>query len=91
MSVNSFLNNRRKSVGVKVGSVMIGGGAPIVVQSMTNTDTADAESIARQVQELAAAGSELVRITVDTEKAASQVASIKEKLESNIQNLRNFT
>jgi len=49
---------------------------------MTNTDTADAESTARQVQELAAAGSELVRITVDTEKAASQVASIKEKLES---------
>lgn len=82
MSADSILNNRRKSVGVKVGSVMIGGGAPVVVQSMTNTDTADAESTARQVQELAAAGSELVRITVDTEKAASQVASIKEKLES---------
>jgi len=82
MSADSILNNRRKSVGVKVGSVMIGGGAPVVVQSMTNTDTADAESTARQVQELAVAGSELVRITVDTEKAASQVASIKEKLES---------
>ncbi len=82
MLADSILNNRRKSVGVKVGSVMIGGGAPVVVQSMTNTDTADAESTARQVQELAAAGSELVRITVDTEKAASQVASIKEKLES---------
>ncbi len=82
MSADSILNNRRKSVGVKVGSVIIGGGAPVVVQSMTNTDTADAESTARQVQELAAAGSELVRITVDTEKAASQVASIKEKLES---------
>lgn len=82
MLADSVLNNRRKSVGVKVGSVMIGGGSPVVVQSMTNTDTADAESTARQVQELAAAGSELVRITVDTEKAASQVASIKEKLES---------
>ena len=82
MLADSVLNNRRKSVGVKVGSMMIGGGSPVVVQSMTNTDTADAESTARQVQELAAAGSELVRITVDTEKAASQVASIKEKLES---------
>ena len=82
MLADSVLNNRRKSVGVKVGSVRIGGGSPVVVQSMTNTDTADAESTARQVQELAAAGSELVRITVDTEKAASQVASIKEKLES---------
>jgi len=82
MSADSVLNNRRKSVGVKVGSVMIGGGAPVVVQSMTNTDTADAESTARQVQQLAAAGSEIVRITVDTEKAASQVASIREKLES---------
>ena len=82
MSEDSILNNRRKSVGVKVGSVVIGGGAPVVVQSMTNTDTADAESTARQVQELAAAGSELVRITVDTEKAASQVASIREKLDA---------
>ena len=82
MTADSFLNNRRKSIGVKVGPVMIGGGAPVVVQSMTNTDTADAESTARQVQELAAAGSELVRITVDTEKAANQVASIKEKLEA---------
>jgi (E)-4-hydroxy-3-methylbut-2-enyl-diphosphate synthase len=82
MSEDSVLNNRRKSVGVKVGSVVIGGGAPVVVQSMTNTDTADAESTARQVQELAAAGSELVRITVDTEKAASQVASIREKLDA---------
>ncbi len=82
MSVDSILINRRKSVGVKVGSVMIGGGAPVVVQSMTNTDTADAESTAKQIQELAAAGSELVRITVDTEKSASQVASIREKLDA---------
>ena len=82
MSAESGLINRRKSVGVKVGSVMIGSGSPVVVQSMTNTDTADAESTAKQVQELAAAGSELVRITVDTEKAASQVALIKEKLDA---------
>ena len=81
MSAGSILIKRRKSVGVKVGSVMIGGGAPVVVQSMTNTDTADAESTAKQVQQLAAAGSELVRITVDTEKSASQVASIREKLD----------
>jgi (E)-4-hydroxy-3-methylbut-2-enyl-diphosphate synthase len=74
--------NRRKSVGVKVGSVMIGGGAPVVVQSMTNTDTADAEATAKQVQQLAAAGSELVRITVDTEKSASQVSSIRAKLDA---------
>jgi len=82
MSADSVLIKRRKSVGVKVGSVMIGGGAPVVVQSMTNTDTADAESTAKQVQQLAAAGSELVRITVDTEKSASQVASIREKLDT---------
>ena len=82
MSTDSVLINRRKSVGVKVGSVMIGGDAPVVVQSMTNTDTADAESTAKQVKELAAAGSELVRITVDTEKSASQVASIREKLDT---------
>ena len=74
--------HRRKSVAVKIGSVVIGADAPIVVQSMTNTDTADAMSTARQVQELAAAGSELVRITVDTEKAASQVSKIRELLDS---------
>ncbi|MGC1696281.1 MAG: flavodoxin-dependent (E)-4-hydroxy-3-methylbut-2-enyl-diphosphate synthase, partial [Pseudolabrys sp.] len=56
---------RHKSVTVNVGGVMVGGGAPIVVQSMTNTDTADVESTARQVAALARAGSELVRITVD--------------------------
>jgi (E)-4-hydroxy-3-methylbut-2-enyl-diphosphate synthase len=82
MSADSILINRRKSVGVTVGSVMIGGGAPVVVQSMTNTDTADAAATAKQVQQLAAAGSELVRITVDTEKSASQVSSIREKLDA---------
>ncbi|MGH6635342.1 MAG: flavodoxin-dependent (E)-4-hydroxy-3-methylbut-2-enyl-diphosphate synthase [Gammaproteobacteria bacterium] len=73
---------RRKSVGVKVGSVTIGGGAPVVVQSMTNTDTADAIGTAKQVQQLAAAGSELVRITVNTEEAAKQVGRIREMLDT---------
>ncbi|MGA8968189.1 MAG: flavodoxin-dependent (E)-4-hydroxy-3-methylbut-2-enyl-diphosphate synthase, partial [Pseudolabrys sp.] len=58
------LSERHRSVGVDVGGVVVGGGAPIVVQSMTNTDTADVEATARQVAALAAAGSELVRITV---------------------------
>lgn len=77
----NILISRKKSIGVKVGSVIIGGGAPIVVQSMTNTDTANAEATAKQVHQLAVAGSELVRITVDTEKSASQVAFIREKLD----------
>ena len=72
---------RRKSVAVKVGAITIGGDAPIVVQSMTNTDTADADATAKQIQQLAATGSELVRITVNTEAAAAQVARIREKLE----------
>jgi (E)-4-hydroxy-3-methylbut-2-enyl-diphosphate synthase len=72
---------RRHSVQVSVGSVKVGGGAPIVVQSMTNTDTADVEATARQVQALAAAGSELVRITVNTAEAAAAVAPIRERLE----------
>ncbi|KAB2879812.1 MAG: 4-hydroxy-3-methylbut-2-en-1-yl diphosphate synthase, partial [Pseudorhodoplanes sp.] len=55
---------RHRSVAVNVGGVTVGGGAPIVVQSMTNTDTADVEATARQVAALARAGSELVRITV---------------------------
>ncbi|HSR63436.1 MAG TPA: flavodoxin-dependent (E)-4-hydroxy-3-methylbut-2-enyl-diphosphate synthase [Gammaproteobacteria bacterium] len=73
---------RRPSVGVRVGSITIGGGEPIVVQSMTNTDTADAEATAKQVHALAAAGSELVRITVNTEEAASQVGRIRELLDA---------
>ncbi|MGH8119323.1 MAG: flavodoxin-dependent (E)-4-hydroxy-3-methylbut-2-enyl-diphosphate synthase [Gammaproteobacteria bacterium] len=73
---------RHHSVGVKIGPIQIGGGAPIVVQSMTNTDTADAEATARQVQLLAAAGSELVRITVNNEDAAAQVANIRAKLDA---------
>ena len=73
---------RRASIGVKVGSVTIGGEHPVVVQSMTNTDTADAAATAKQVQQLAAAGSELVRVTVDTEAAAAQIARIRDMLDA---------
>jgi (E)-4-hydroxy-3-methylbut-2-enyl-diphosphate synthase len=71
---------RHKTVAVDVGGVTVGGGAPIVVQSMTNTDTADVEGTARQVAALAHAGSELVRITVDRPEAAAAVPRIKERL-----------
>jgi len=77
MSTNA---QRHRTVAVKVGGVTVGGGAPIVVQSMTNTDTADVEATARQVAALAAAGSELVRITVDRDEAAAAVPRIKERL-----------
>ena len=73
---------RRRSIGVQVDSIMIGGAAPIMVQSMTNTDTADAVATVRQVQQLAAAGSELVRITVNTEEAARQVGKIRAMLDA---------
>ena len=73
---------RRASIGVKVGSVTIGGEHPVVVQSMTNTDTADAAATAKQVQQLAAAGSGLVRVTVDTEAAAAQIARIRDMLDA---------
>jgi (E)-4-hydroxy-3-methylbut-2-enyl-diphosphate synthase len=71
---------RRKSVAVDVGGVTVGGDAPIVVQSMTNTDTADVAATAAQVAALARAGSELVRITVDRDEAAAAVPHIKERL-----------
>jgi (E)-4-hydroxy-3-methylbut-2-enyl-diphosphate synthase len=74
------LQTRHKTVAVDVGGVLVGGGHPIVVQSMTNTDTADVEGTARQVAALARAGSELVRITVDREEAADAVPRIKERL-----------
>ncbi|HMM74697.1 MAG TPA: flavodoxin-dependent (E)-4-hydroxy-3-methylbut-2-enyl-diphosphate synthase [Gammaproteobacteria bacterium] len=76
------IHQRRPSVGVRVGSLIIGGGHPVVVQSMTNTDTADAAATAKQVQQLAAAGSELVRITVNTEEAAAAVPRIREMLDA---------
>jgi (E)-4-hydroxy-3-methylbut-2-enyl-diphosphate synthase len=72
---------RRKSVPVRVGYVTIGGDAPVVVQSMTNTDTADVESTVAQVAALARAGSEIVRITVDREDSAKAVPKIREKLD----------
>ena len=72
---------RRRSVPVNVGGVTVGGSAPIVVQSMTNTDTADAAATAAQVAALAAAGSELVRITVNTPEAAAAVSEIERRLE----------
>ena len=71
---------RRQSVGVDVGGVMVGGTAPIVVQSMTNTDTADIEATVRQVAALHRAGSELVRITVDRDEAAAAVPHIRDRL-----------
>ncbi len=80
--MGSFVIKRRPSQRVLVGKVMLGGGAPVVVQSMTNTDTADAEATTRQVFELAKAGSELVRITVNTPEAAAQVANIRARLDA---------
>ncbi len=71
---------RRQSVPVDVGGVTVGGGVPIVVQSMTNTDTADVESTAKQVADLARAGSEIVRITVDRDEAAKAVPHIRDRL-----------
>ena len=74
-------SRRRSSIQVSIGQVRVGGGAPIVVQSMTNTDTADVEGTVRQVQSLARAGSELVRITVNSAEAAAAVAPIRERLD----------
>jgi (E)-4-hydroxy-3-methylbut-2-enyl-diphosphate synthase len=71
---------RHRTVGVDIGGVMVGGGAPIVVQSMTNTDTADIEATVKQVAALAMAGSELVRITVDRDEAAAAVPHIRDRL-----------
>ena len=72
---------RRQSVAVRIAGVDVGGGAPVVVQSMTNTDTADIPATTRQVAELARAGSELVRITVNTPEAAAAVPHIRERLD----------
>ena len=77
---------RHRTVGVRIGAgpgaVVVGGGAPIAVQSMTNTDTADIEATARQVAALARAGSEFVRITVDRDEAAAAVPYIRDRLRS---------
>ncbi len=74
-------SSRRQSVGVRIGSVTVGGNNPIVVQSMTNTDTADTPSTVNQVMALAQAGSELVRVTVNTDEAARAVPKIVETLD----------
>ena len=76
------LPNRHETVPVRVGSVVIGGGEPVVVQSMTNTDTANVTATARQVADLFAAGSEIVRITVNTREAAAAVAPLRTKLDA---------
>ena len=72
--------SRRTSIPVQIGSVTLGGSAPVIVQSMTNTDTADIEGTAQQIKELARAGSELVRITVNSDEAAAAVPHICERL-----------
>ncbi|MCX7184045.1 MAG: flavodoxin-dependent (E)-4-hydroxy-3-methylbut-2-enyl-diphosphate synthase [Nitrosospira sp.] len=81
MSQNICSTHRRPSVGVRVGSVTIGGGAPVVVQSMTNTDTENEVATAVQVAQLARAGSELVRITVNTAIAAQAVSAVRSRLD----------
>src|SRR5215831_7134026 len=78
---NLMSQPRRKSVPVSIGPVRVGGRHPIVVQSMTNTDTADIEGTAQQIKALARAGSELVRVTVNTVEAAAAVAPIRDRLE----------
>ncbi len=79
--MSSTLMPRRRSVAVSVGGIAVGGDAPIVVQSMTNTDTADIDATVAQVAALAQAGSELVRITVDRDAAAAAVPKIRERLD----------
>src|SRR5262249_20052467 len=71
---------RHATLGVRVGPVLVGGGAPVVVQSMANTDTADVASTARQCIELAQAGSEMVRVTVNIPEAAQAVPEIKRRM-----------
>ena len=82
MTNQQGIQDRRRSVAVSIGPVRVGGGEPVVVQSMTNTDTADVTATVKQVQQLAAAGSELVRITVNNEDAARQVMRIRERLDA---------
>jgi len=74
------ISARKHTIGVDVGGVMVGGGAPIVVQSMTNTDTADIDATVKQVGQLWRAGSELVRITVDRDESAAAVPHIRDRL-----------
>ena len=78
--METAISKRHKTVGVKVGKIQVGGGAPVVVQSMTNTDTADVEGTVKQYLELAQAGSELVRVTVNIPEAAAAVPEIKKRV-----------
>jgi (E)-4-hydroxy-3-methylbut-2-enyl-diphosphate synthase len=78
--VDGTLRARHGTVGVRVGKVPVGGGAPVVVQSMSNTDTADVASTVQQALELAEAGSELVRVTVNVDEAAEAVPEIRKRL-----------
>src|SRR6201989_1463310 len=78
--IHSATLRLHKTVGVKVGRVQVGGGAPVVVQSMTMTDTADVERTATQCIELAEAGSEMVRVTVNLPEAAAAVPEIKQRM-----------
>src|SRR3954469_8923782 len=80
MTQSAAPSERHKTVSVRVGHVKVGGGAPIVVQSMTNTDTADAEGTAQQVAALAAPGSEILRFPRAPDEAAAAVPHIKDKL-----------
>jgi (E)-4-hydroxy-3-methylbut-2-enyl-diphosphate synthase len=82
MTASSHPIRRHHTRAVTVGSIVVGGDAPIVVQSMTNTDTVDVEATARQVTQLAQAGSELVRITVNSEEAAAAVPRIRDQLDA---------
>jgi (E)-4-hydroxy-3-methylbut-2-enyl-diphosphate synthase len=81
MSEAAGPKERHSTVAVRVGSVIVGGGAPVVVQSMTNTDTADIDGTVAQVAALARAGSEIVRITVDRDEAAAAVPKVRERLD----------
>ncbi len=78
--MEAAISQRHKTVGVKVGKIQVGGGAPVVVQSMTNTDTADVEGTVKQYLELAQAGSEIVRVTVNIPEAAAAVPEIKQRV-----------
>ena len=82
MSLNLNLGDykRRNSIPVKIGDIFIGGSHPIAVQSMTNTDTADISTTFKQIIDLANAGSEIVRVTVDRDDSAKAIPYIKEKL-----------
>ena len=87
MPASSPASSVRHTIAVRIGNIVIGGTAPVVVQSMTNTDTADVAATVRQVRELAQAGSELVRITVNSDAAAAAVPAISEQLQQSGENV----